>query len=68
MAMAIYFEIKVFDVIVSVHNVANKILSNDLTCIVYVIMWPKFGNSSTSMREVIITSILLGFDLKNHII
>ena len=68
MAMAIYFEIKVFDVIVSVHNVANKILSNDSTCIVYVIMWPKFGNSSTSMREVIITSLLLGFDLKNHII
>ena len=28
-------------------------------------MWSKFGNSSISMREVIITSILLGFDRKN---
>ena len=27
-------------------------------------MRPKFGNSSTSMREVIITSILQGFDQK----
>ena len=25
-------------------------------------MWPKFGNFSISMREVIITSILQGFD------
>ena len=29
-------------------------------------MWPKFGNSSISVREVIITSILQGFDHKNH--
>ena len=29
-------------------------------------MWPKFGNSNISMREVIITSILQGFELKNH--
>ena len=28
-------------------------------------MWPKFGNSSISMREVIIISILQGFDQKN---
>ena len=27
-------------------------------------MWPKFGNSNISMREVIITSILWGFDQK----
>ena len=28
-------------------------------------MWPKFGNSSISVREVIITSILYRFDQKN---
>ena len=29
-------------------------------------MWPKFGNSSISMREVIITYILQDFDQKNR--
>ena len=29
-------------------------------------MWPKFGNSSISMGEAIITSILHGFDQKNQ--
>ena len=33
---------------------------------IYVVMWTKFGNSSISMREVIITSILEGFDHENH--
>ena len=31
-----------------------------------VLMWPKFGNCSISMREVITTSILYGFDQRNH--
>ena len=30
-------------------------------------MWPKFGNSSITVSEVIITSILWGFDQKNQI-
>ena len=30
-------------------------------------MWPKFGNPSISMREVIITSNLYRFDQKNHL-
>ena len=47
-----------YDVIISVHDVTNKILSRDSNYIVDVVMWPKFGNSSISMREVIITSIL----------
>ena len=47
-----------YDVIISVYDVTNKILSCDLIYIVNVVMWPKFGNSSTSMREFIITSIL----------
>ena len=28
-------------------------------------MWPKFGNSTISIREVIITTILQGFYQKN---
>ena len=57
---------KDYDVITSVCDVTNKILSLDSNYIVDVVMWPKFGNSSISMREVIITSILLGFDQKNR--
>ena len=49
---------KEFDVIVSVHDVINKILSCDSDYIVNGIMWPKFGNSNISMREVIIVLIL----------
>ena len=57
------FKIKIFwkkgyDVITYVHDVTNKILSYDSNYIVDVVMWPKFGNSSISMREVIIISIL----------
>ena len=44
--------------IISVHDITNKILSHDSNHIVEVVMWPKFDNSSISMREVIITSIL----------
>ena len=47
-----------YDVISSVHDVINKILSRDSNHIVDVVMWPKFGNSSISMREVTIPSIL----------
>ena len=57
------FKIKIFwkkgyDVIIYVHDVTNKILSCDSNYIVDVVMWPKFGNPSISMREVIIISIL----------
>ena len=57
------FKIKVFwskgyDVIVFVHDVTNKVLSSESNYIVDMAMWPKFGNSNISMREVIITSIL----------
>ena len=43
---------------ISVYEVTNKILSRDSNHIVDVVMWPKLGNSSISMREVIIISIL----------
>ena len=56
---------KGYDVIISVHDVTNKILSRDSNYNVNVVMWPNFGNSSISVREVIITSILWEFDKKN---
>ena len=49
---------KGYDVIISVHDVTNKLLSRDSNYIVDVVVWPKFGNYNISMREVIITSIL----------
>ena len=63
MATPSLLKIKVFwknsyDVIIYVHDVTNKILSRDSNYIVDVVMWPKFGNSSISIREVIPISIL----------
>ena len=58
-----FLKIKVFwnkgyDSINSVHDVTNKILSHDSKYIVDVAMWAKFGNSSISMRQAILISIL----------
>ena len=47
-----------YDILTSVHDVTNKIFLGEPNYIVAVIMWPIFGNTSISMREVIITSIL----------
>ena len=63
-------KIKVFwnkgdDIIIYVHDVTIKILSRNSKYIVDLVMWPKFGKSSISMREVIIISILEGFDQKS---
>ena len=41
-----------YDVIISVHDVINKILSRDSSYIVDVLMWPKSGTSSISMTEL----------------
>ena len=49
---------KGYDVTIYDSDVTNKILKCELNCIVDVFMWPKFGNSTISMREVITTSIL----------
>ena len=57
---------KGYDVITSVHDVTNKVLSRDSNHIIGKAMWPKFGNYSISMREVITNSMLLGFDQKKH--
>ena len=56
-----FLKIKVFwnigyDVIIPAHDVTNRILSRGSYYIVDVVIWPKFDNSSTSRREVIITS------------
>ena len=48
---------KGYDVIIYVYDITDKSLLRDLNYIVDMVMWPKFGNSSISMREVIITSI-----------
>ena len=62
MASVGFLQLKVFwskgyDVIIYIHDVTNKVLSRESNYIVDVV-WPKFGNSSISMKEVIITSIL----------
>ena len=50
---------------ISSHDVTDKRLSRDSNYI--VVMWPKFGKCSISVWEVIITSILKGFDQKNFL-
>ena len=40
------------------NDVNNKILSCDSNFIIHVFIWPKFGNSIISLKEVITTSIL----------
>ena len=57
---------KIYDAIISVHGVINKILYCDSIYIVVAVMWPKFGNSSVSVSEVIITLILYIFSQKNQ--
>ena len=47
-----------YDVIIFVNDVTNEILSSDLDYTVNLVTWPKFGNSSISLREVIIISSL----------
>ena len=60
------FRKKGYDVIIPDYDIVNKILSRDSNDIVGVVMRAKFRDSSISMRDVIITSILPGFDEKNH--
>ena len=47
-----------YDIISSIHEVTNKVLSRDSNYVVDAVTRPKFGNSSISMKEVILTSIL----------
>ena len=45
---------KKYKVIISVKGITNQILSRDSNCIVDVVTWPKFGNSSIYKTEVVI--------------
>ena len=58
---------KGYDVIISVHDFSNKILSRESSYTVVKAMWPKSDNSKISMREVIITFVLKGYDQKEHL-
>ena len=49
---------KGYYVIISAYEVTNQILLHEWNYIMDVVMRTKFGNSSISMSEVIITSIL----------
>ena len=49
---------KCYDLIIPINDVTKKISSRDSNYIVDVFMWPKFGNSSISMSEVITTTAL----------
>ena len=59
------FWYKSYVAIISINDVTNKIVSGDSKYNEDVVMWPKLGSSSISMREVIITSILKAFDQGN---
>ena len=49
---------KGYNVIIYIHGVTKEVLSHDSNFIADMVMWPKFGNSSISVREVIVISIL----------
>ena len=58
-----HLKVKVFwnkghDIINSVYDITNKILSRDSNSIVDVVMWPKFDVPCISMGKVVIASIL----------
>ena len=55
---------KDYDIITYIRDVTNKILSRDLDYTVDAVMWLKFDNTSISMREVTIISILQGLTRK----
>ena len=48
---------KGYDVIIFVQDVTKETLSCDSYYVVDVVMWSKCGNSSISIREVIVNSI-----------
>ena len=60
------FQKKGYGVIILYYDATNKKLSHYLTYIADGVTWPKYGNSSISIREVIITSILYRLNQKNY--
>ena len=57
---------KVYDVVISAHDVNDKISSHNSYHIVDLVIWSNFGNCSLSMREVTKIYILKRFDQKNQ--
>ena len=55
---------KSYDIIIPVNDVTSKVVSRDSNYTVDVLMRPKFGNSTISMKEVITTSVLQGLTRK----
>ena len=49
---------KGYAILISIHDVTNNLLLRDSNYIADVVMWPKFDNSTLSMKEVIVNSIL----------
>ena len=58
---------EIYEVIKYAHDLTNKILSRNSNHIVNMVMWQNVGNSSISLREVIIISSLWGFDHKSRL-
>ena len=58
---------KSYEAIISAHDVTSKILLCESNYIVDAVMWPRFGNFTIPMTEVIITSILWELDHKNQL-
>lgn len=48
----------------NVEDATSKTLSRDPNYVIDIIMWPKFGNTSDSLGEIITISILQEFELK----
>ena len=57
---------KGYNFIIPVDDVTKQTSARDSNDIVDSFMWPKFGNSSLSIREVIKTSNLKAFYQKNR--
>ena len=55
-----------YDVLISVYDVTKNFFSHGSKYIADLVMWPKFGNSSTSMGECIINPNLWRFDQKKN--
>ena len=55
-----------YGVIIYTHDTSSKVLSHESSYIVDELMWPNFGKSSISWKELIKTSFLSTFDNRNY--
>ena len=59
---------KIYDILISVYDVANKVLSHGSNYIVDMAMRLKFANFSISMRQGTMKWILQRFDWKKYFV